>query len=99
MIIKFSCSKHCLDFEKTEEQLRTERAITHCPFCGEKLHIQNLNDVVASDMNKQVKEYIDKWFKELGIEGTIELVERNKDQAACYRLYKEELEKRGFKVK
>lgn len=99
MIIKFSCSKHCLDFEKTEEELRNEKVITHCPYCGDKLRILNIEDVVKSDIDTQVKNYIDKWFKELGIEGTIEMIERNKNQEASYRLYKTELEKRGLKLK
>lgn len=98
MIIKFSCSKHCLDFEKTEEELRAEHVITHCPYCGEKLHIQNLNEVLESDLYAQANETLDKYLKELGGDETLSLMERNKTQA-CYRIYKDILIKRGFIVK
>ena len=95
MRIKFYCDKHCLDFKKTEEELQTERAITHCPFCGDKLHILNLNDIVATDIEIKVKNNIDKWGKELGLEGCIELVERNSNYAIS-RLYHQELKRRGW---
>ena len=95
MKIKFSCSKHCLDFEKTEEELQNEKVITHCPFCGEKLHILNLEEVVKKDIDTEVKDNLKKWFNELGIEGTIELIERH-DNLAVQRLYKQELRKRGL---
>lgn len=38
------------------------------------------------------------WFRQLGIEYTLELIERHKE-LAVYRLYKAEIEKRGLKLK
>jgi len=98
MKIKFYCKNHCADFEKTEEELKSEKVITHCAFCGEKLRIMNLDEVVKQDIYTQAKEYLDRWVRELGLEGCIELVERHKNQA-CYRIYKEILKERGFKLK
>jgi hypothetical protein len=37
-------------------------------------------------------------LKELGGDETLSLIERNKNQS-CYRLYKEEMIKRGFIIK
>ena len=98
MLIEFFCDNHCLDFTKDELELNQERVITHCPFCGLKLHIANLNDIVAKDIEEKVKSNINRWFNELGIEGTIELIERHRNQA-CARLYIDELNRRGFKIK
>jgi len=98
MIIKFYCEKHCADFQKTEEELRNQKVITNCPFCGQKLRIQNLNEIITLDTEQTVKEYVDLWFLKMGIEYTIELIERHKD-LAVYRLYKAEIEKRGFKLR
>jgi len=93
MIIKFSCSNHCLDFQKTEEELCQERPITHCPWCGEKLHIENISEVVNADIKKRVKEGTDKGLRECGIEGFIELIERQPD-GKVKKLYIEELKQR-----
>jgi hypothetical protein len=69
-----------------------------CMVCGSILKVDNLEEIIEKDIEKQVKEYIDLWFRTLGIEYTIEMVERHKD-LAVYRLYKAEIEKRGFKLK
>lgn len=98
MIIKFFCDKHCQDFERTEEQLMELKPITHCPFCGQKLHIMNLQEIVSADIETKINNYLTQWFAQYGIEGTLEMLERHKDQPS-FRLYKVELEKRGFKLK
>lgn len=69
-----------------------------CIICGNKLQVDNLDEVVKKDIYQRAEEYINTWVKELGLEGCIELLERNKNQA-CYRIYKEILEKRGFKIR
>jgi hypothetical protein len=94
MIIFFSCDEHCQDFYKTEEELQRDKVITHCPYCGKKLHISNLDEIVAKDLETRIKENIDKWFNTLGIEGTVELIERN-NYLAVSRLYQQELHRRG----
>jgi hypothetical protein len=98
MIIKFFCDKHCQDFERTEEQLMELKPITHCPYCGQKLHIINLHEIVEADVETKINQYLDKMLKELGGDETLSLIERNKNQS-CYRLYKEEMIKRGFIIK
>lgn len=94
MIIKFSCKNHCLDFEKTYEELQTERAITHCPWCGEKLSIRNIKDILDDDIKKQVEQYVTNAFKSLGLEGTIETVEHLQNERTKQH-YQNELRKRG----
>jgi len=98
MKIKFSCSKHCQDFERTEEQLRAEHPITHCPFCGEKLKITNLEEIILLDCEIKIKEYIDLWVSIIGWDNTLDLILKHKDEAIG-RLYIAELNRRGFKIK
>lgn len=98
MLIKFFCDNHCFDFTKDELELNQERAITHCPFCGQKLHIVNLDEIVYQDIEERVKNNIDKWVKEIGWDNVIDLIKRNREQS-CVRLYIKELQERGFKIK
>lgn len=97
MTIKFFCDNGHW-FHKTEQELRQEAHSCRFCWCGEKLHIKNVEEVIIFDLEERVKNNIDKYFKELGIEGTIELIERN-NNSYCYKLYKSELERRGFKLK
>jgi uncharacterized protein YuzB (UPF0349 family) len=95
-MIKFFCNNHCADFEKDELEIITQgQSFTHCAFCGEKLHIQNLEEITETEIEKQVKNNIDKWFKTEGIERTIEIIEKHKEFAVT-RLYEIELRKRGL---
>lgn len=97
MLIQFYCDNHCADFEKDEfEIIYQKQSFTHCAFCGQKLHIKNLEELIEFDIEMRVRTNIDKWVKEIGWDNVLDLVQRNKEQA-CYRLYKAELEKRGFK--
>ena len=57
----------------------------------------NIDDTIRKDIYERANDYLDKWFSELGIEGTLELVERNSEMAV-YRIYKELLENRGLKL-
>jgi len=95
MMIKFSCSNHCLDFEKTSEELQTEKIITNCPYCGEKLHVENLGDVLDEQIKKQVENYVTECYKTLGLEGTVEAVEHLQNQRVK-QYYQTELRKRGL---
>jgi len=99
MMIHLLCT-HCkYEYDITPDELKEDGELhSFCFICRGKIEVTNLSEVIDRDLNIQIKQYIDKWIKSEGIEGCIELVERNKNQA-CYRLYKEELEKRGFKVK
>ncbi len=95
MIIQFSCINHCLDFEKTSEELQTEKVITHCPYCGEHLSVMNIDVVVAKDIRKQVENYVTECYKSMGLEGTLEAVERLQNKTV-QQYYKNELKKRGL---
>jgi len=99
MIIKFYCDKHCADFTKDELELIYQgQSFKYCAFCGGKLHIENLIEVVKQDIDTRVGVNIDKWFREIGVDNTIDLIKRNKGQA-CARLYFDELKRRGFNIK
>jgi len=99
MIIKFYCDKHCADFKKDElELIYQQQVFKFCPFCGQKLKIANLDEIVKDDLEKRTKNNINKWFSEIGVDNTLDLIQRNKNNA-CARLYFEELKKRGFNLK
>jgi hypothetical protein len=99
MIIKFSCNKHCADFTKDEMEIIYQgQSFNYCAFCGEKLQIQNLEEIVTLDIEIRVRNNIDKWFREIGVDNTIDLIKRNKGYA-CARLYLDELKRRGFTIK
>jgi hypothetical protein len=95
MIIKFSCKNHCFDFEKTEKELCQEKAITRCPWCGEKLQVENLKEVVDEDIQKLIEQYVTSALKDLGWEGTIEAVEHLQNERTK-QYYQIELRKRGL---
>jgi predicted RNA-binding protein Jag len=95
MIIKFSCKNHCLDFEKTEDELQNEKVIRHCPWCGEKLKIENIGEILDEDIKKQVEQYVTNCLKSLGWEGTIEAVEHLQNKRTK-EYYQTELRKRGL---
>jgi len=99
MIIKFTCNNHCADFQKDEIELISEsRSQRFCAFCGEKLTITNLDEIVAYDIDKRAEEYINKWLKEMGGDETLSLVQRHVSHS-CYRIYKEILQRKGFIIK
>jgi len=99
MIIKFSCKNHCADFDKDEIELQYQnQTFRYCAFCGEKLQIENLKDIIIYDLRERIKNNINKWAKEMGFDNVIDLIKRNKNQK-CYKFYKEELESRGFTIK
>jgi hypothetical protein len=100
-MIRLKCiNENCgYSYEVSENEIKEYGQYhTKCLICGSKLQVTNLEEIVEKDLETQVKENLDKWFKELGIEATIEMCERNSNNV-CYRLYKTELEKRGFKLK
>jgi len=99
MIIKFYCDNGHW-FTKTDAELREEKQSQRfCNLCGKKLHIeqQSLENVITFDLEEQIKNNIDSSVAKIGWDNTLDIIQRNKNQA-CYRLYKIELEKRGFKI-
>jgi hypothetical protein len=102
-MIKLVCiNENCkYSYQVSENELK-EYGQYHkqCLICGSKIEVakESLDEIVKLDIEERVKNNVSEWFAELGIEGTIELIERNK-ALAVYRLYKAEIEKRGFKIK
>jgi hypothetical protein len=96
MIIQFSCDNGHY-FEKDEIELIIEKQSNRYCWCGNKLHLKNLDNIVKLDIERRIKNNLNKWFVESGIEATIELLERN-EKYPITKLYIEELKKRGLKV-
>lgn len=103
MMIKLICvNAECkFSYEVSEKEL-TEYPGYHknCLVCGSKLEVakESLNEIVEKDLYTQANELLDKWVKEIGWDNTIDLIKRHIDQP-CYRIYKDILGKRGFKIK
>lgn len=98
MIMLFQC-KNNHSFEVSEEKLRQEGIVMrYCPYCGEKLSIVNIDDVVASDLKKQIADKITLWIKEMGGDEMLSMVERNIKHFPdkTQELYRAELKGRGF---
>lgn len=100
-MIKLKCKKCNYSFEVSEIEFKEhpETYIECFVRCGGSNTIVNVEVAATMIIEQEVKANIDKWFNILGLEGTIELIERHKDQEVCYRLYKEELKRRGFNIK
>jgi DNA-directed RNA polymerase subunit RPC12/RpoP len=87
MIIQFICKQCGNIFDKEEfELIQQGQSFRFCAYCGGKISIKNLDDILKDDLDKRVRNNLDRYMKELGIEGCIELIERNKD-IPCARLY------------
>ncbi len=96
MNIKFSCNKHCADFEKTKEELiEQNQTFKFCPYCGEKFSIENLDDIVMDDLNKKTREHLQEYFNKLGIEATMEMIARV-DNKVIKEMYNDLLRKKGL---
>jgi hypothetical protein len=88
-------------YRVSENELKENPNIhSHCFLCGSQIKVakESLEEIVMLDLYKRAEEYINRWMQELGAEGCIELVERNKN-LAVYRIYKDILERRGFRLK
>jgi hypothetical protein len=97
MLIKLEC-RICGGFlEIDDKELNENHKI--CPLCNGKMEVKNLDELVKFDVETQIKNNIDKWQKQFGWDYVIDLVKKYKDYYAVGRLYVEELEKRGFKIK
>lgn len=94
------CNSECaFSYSVSEAELKEYGELYHnkCMICGSKLIINNLGEIMEKDIMQKVKENLDKYIGELGIEGAWELIERNKNQA-CARLYFEEFKRRGINL-
>jgi predicted RNA-binding protein Jag len=80
MTIKLTC-KHCdYTIERKQEDLEYSK---YCSKCGQQLKVENLDDIVSQDIQTQVRQHLHEWFNTMGIEGTIEMIERNKEQGSA----------------
>jgi hypothetical protein len=102
-VIKLICiNEECKYSYRVSENELKEYSQYHekCLICGSKLKVaeESINEIVKKDLYERAENNINKWFKELGGDNTLDLIARNKSNA-CYRIYKEILQKRGFKIK
>ena len=99
MMIHLLCT-HCkYEYDITPDELKEDGELhSYCFICGGKIEVENLEEIIAKDLENQIKENITKWLKELGGDETLSLLQRNKN-APGYRQYREELIKRGFRIK
>jgi hypothetical protein len=65
-----------------------------CPMCGSLL-VVTLEDIVAHDLDQQAEAYLKKWFVELGLEGTVQLVE-NSPRNGVRDMYMKKLKEKGL---
>lgn len=100
-MIKLKCSNISCNYiyEVTQKELEDNPQYHRaCLICGSKLQVDNLEEIVRLDVEQRVKDYVDLWFRTLGADYTLEMIERHRD-LAVYRLYKDEIERRGLKLK
>jgi hypothetical protein len=100
-MIKLKCvnDKCGFSYEVTKAELEEySQYHKYCMICGSLLKVDNLEEIIEKDIGCRAEEHLNKWVAEIGWDNTLDLIKRNKDQA-CYRIYKELLEKRGFKLK
>ena len=99
-MIKLRCKLCKFSFEVSEKEfIEYPEAYKDCYIsCGGENEVVNLDEIVEKDIYTRAEEYINKWFKEIGIEATIEMCERNREQS-CFRIYRKILESKGFKIK
>ena len=95
-MIKLKC-QHCkYEYSVSEEELRDNGELhRYCFVCGGLIEVINLEEIIRKDIDTEVKDNVDIWFRQLGIEYTIELIFRHKE-LAVFRLYEQELKKRGL---
>lgn len=95
-MIKLTCTICNYSYSVSEGELLDNPELHQvCLLCGAKLFIENLEEIVKEDIYKRAENYLNKWFAENGIEGTLEILERNKTQPT-YKIYVEILRKRGL---
>ena len=86
----------CLNCNYFKEVDFLEYANNFCPICNNMLYVDK-KDLIEYVIKEDVNYHLNIYFKELGIEGTIELVERNKDYPLS-KYYVERLKELGFKL-
>jgi hypothetical protein len=100
-MIKLKCSndKCAFTYSVSEGEFEEYAKTYHsfCMICGAKLDVVNLEEIVRTDIDTEIRDNVSMWFRTLGIEYTLEMIERHKD-LAVYRLYKAEIERRGLKL-
>jgi hypothetical protein len=98
-MIKLKCTnKNCqYSYSISEtEFIENGNYYTHCLVCGAKNEIDNLAEIVDEDIVKEIEKRVSQYFKELGLEYTIQIID-HLAEGKTKELYKKELRKRGLK--
>lgn len=94
-MIKLICIKCGYSYSVSEnEYLLNIQYHTHCFLCQGEL-VTPLEEIVKTDIYAKAEAYLHKWFSQYGIEKTLEILARNKEQPN-YRIYEELLKKKGL---
>jgi len=103
-MIKLKCiNVDCAySYEVSEKELEEYGETYHskCLICGSKLEVAqgSITELVKFELFKRAEGHLNNWLLQIGWDNTLDLIQRHKNQA-CYRIYREILEKRGFKLK
>lgn len=103
MLIHLKClNPDCyFNYEVTEKELiDNPQYHKNCLICGSKLDFteESIEEIVKNNIYERAENYVKQWVSEIGWDNVLDLISRNKNQS-CYKIYKEILEKRGFKLK
>jgi hypothetical protein len=83
------------------DQLKENVGLNFCPNCSAVGEPENLDSIIGYNIELQIEINLDRWFAENGIEGTLEMLERNKNSLTpkIQWLYSEALANRGLYLK
>jgi hypothetical protein len=100
-MIKLKCiNPECAySYSVSEKELEyNQKYHKTCLICGSLMKVDNLKEIVRQDIYNRAEEYINEWVSKIGWDRTLDLIKKYKDNP-IYRIYKEILGKRGFKIK
>jgi len=99
-MIRLKCLNEVCEYEfevSEKEFVENIKYYERCFVCGSQLKVTNLEEIIEWDLYKRAEAYINKWVAEIGWDNVLDMLARNKNQAT-YRIYKEILNKKGFKL-
>jgi len=97
-MIKLKCSNnYCNYYYQVSEKEMLDNAHYHqkCIICHSKLIVDNVEELLAQDIEQQAEENLQQYLHEYGIEGTVELIERSPINGVR-DLYMRKLRERGI---
>ena len=94
MIIKFICiNGHRVEIEESE---LSEVEGNYC-WCGEPLRVENLDEIVAYDVEERAEKHLNNWVAERGWDNVIDMIKKCK-LPKVKEIYIRILQRKGFKI-